>query len=97
MKTELTSEQKLFILDLLKLNKSERMYSEETVINIIKQVLKFTQPKPTDEEIEKCCDCKMNFPNSQTYFNWDTGARRCWTCQVAYLENIIKQKTANGI
>jgi hypothetical protein len=34
------SEEKLFILDLLKLNKSERMYSEETVINIIKQVLK---------------------------------------------------------
>jgi hypothetical protein len=32
--------EKLFILDLLKLNKSERVYSEETVINIIKQVLK---------------------------------------------------------
>jgi hypothetical protein len=44
---------------------------------------------PTEEV--KCVSCKMDFPIMETYFNWDTGARRCWTCQVAYLENVIKQ------
>jgi hypothetical protein len=46
---------------------------------------------PTDVEKAKCVSCKIDFPIMETYFNWDTGARRCWTCQVAYLENIIKQ------
>lgn len=46
------SEEKLFILDLLKLNSSERMYSEETVINIIKQVLKMNKPVEQDTEID---------------------------------------------
>jgi len=39
-----TSEEKLFILDLLRLNKSERTYTEEAVLNIINQVLKFKHP-----------------------------------------------------
>jgi hypothetical protein len=46
---------------------------------------------PTEEDKVKCISCKMDFPIMETYFNWDTGARRCWTCQVAYLENVIKQ------
>jgi len=56
-----TPEEKLFILDLLKLNKSIKIddkvfYPEESVINIIKQVLnKPAGPAKelTDEEIEK--------------------------------------------
>lgn len=44
------SEEKLFILDLLKLNSSERMYSEESVINIIKQVLKMSKPKEQEKQ-----------------------------------------------
>ena len=37
-------------------------------------------------EIVECSDCKMVFSIMETYFNWNSGARRCWTCQVSYLE-----------
>jgi len=45
-----TPEEKLFILDLLKLNKSIKIddkvfYPEESVINIVKQVLNFKSKK----------------------------------------------------
>lgn len=55
-----TSEEKLFILDLLRLNNSEVMYSEETVINIIKQVKKYQNQQPeisvTDEDIQNAAN-----------------------------------------
>ena len=47
------TEQELLIADLLKLNKSEKMYSEETVINIIKQVLKMQSPNLVSESGQK--------------------------------------------
>lgn len=47
------SEEKLFILDLLKLNTSEKMYSEKTVINIIKQVLKMKSTSPDKAIIDE--------------------------------------------
>jgi len=60
-------EEKLFILDLLKLNKSIKIddkvfYPEESVINIIKQVLnKPAEPAKglTDEEIEKMANAYL--------------------------------------
>ena len=58
------TEQKLLILDLLKLNKSEKMYSEETVINIIKQVLKkdqlVTAKTDLNAEDKPCNKCTYN-------------------------------------
>ena len=40
----------------------------------------------------ECSDCKMVFPIMETYFNWNTGARRCWTCQVSYLEQQCQKR-----
>ena len=48
------TEQNPLIADLLKLNKSEKMYSEETVINIIKQVLKMQSLKDGAGQKAEC-------------------------------------------
>lgn len=59
-------DEKLFVLDLLKLNKSERMYSEETVINIIKQVIQF---KKQPEGYMNILECISLFDDSETLEN----------------------------
>ena len=64
----------------------KQTFGESVVDDILAEL---AGQESTDKE--KCFDCKMDFPIMETYFNWDTGARRCWTCQVSYLENVIKQ------
>jgi hypothetical protein len=59
MKQNSDAEEKLFILDLLKkqfakcIFNGKKMYSEETVINIIKQVIKYVRGTPSDEIRQK--------------------------------------------
>lgn len=48
MKQNSDAEEKLFILDLLKMNKKETVYSQECVISIIKQVIKYVRETPSD-------------------------------------------------
>lgn len=43
------------------------------------------------EETVFCKDCEKSFIEDATVFNWDTGARRCFRCQVEYLESQLKQ------
>jgi len=55
------SEEKLFILDLLRLNRcvTEKLYPEESVINIIKQVLMATS-SPQKQQEKDCVNCPAN-------------------------------------
>jgi hypothetical protein len=59
---------------------------ELEIAELEKQIEQEQESGKSAEEKVKCIDCKMDFPIMETYFNWDTGARRCWTCQVSFLE-----------